>query len=204
MEEVPVKPREYRPAWLTQAARWRPEVTNPVLVWALGVGEKITGTLTRNLRVSAPPGREKRFEMRIRNALAPSVLMDEANRVGGITITILVRESFGKPTLVSVDISLTREQMDQVRTHLLDPDQEEAQLRTYDLFLADFLERVVQEVWDNPEIAPVGVRGRLIITGENPEVLLDMTDLGYRDEIARPADLYERLGAPASDPLWRP
>lgn len=35
-------------------------------------------------------------------------------------------------------------------------------------------------------------------------LVADMTALGYAGETARPDDLYERLGAPAADPTWRP
>lgn len=190
-----------------QQIRWRPELTNRAVVRALGALQRIAANLTQNLRIEPPPGREERFVLRLRRALASSPLMAEAERVGGPGIVIQVRESFGKPTLVSVDLALSVGQMKLIEQHLLDPIREEAQRRTYELFLSDLLERVVQELWDNPEIAPVGVRGRFVVTdddGKIERVLLDMRDLGYIDETARPGDLYARLGAPASDPLWRP
>jgi len=33
---------------------------------------------------------------------------------------------------------------------------------------------------------------------------VDMTALGFEDEIARPDELYDRYGAPECDPAWRP
>ena len=37
-----------------------------------------------------------------------------------------------------------------------------------------------------------------------PEVVVDMTALGFEDEIARPDELYACYGAPDCDPAWRP
>lgn len=203
------RPRYQLPslAHLGQQIRWRPEVNNRIIVWFLGLGQRITSALTENLRMVPPPGQEERFALRLRAALASSPLISESERVGGVGVQVQVRESFGKPTLVSVDLTLSEAQLDQIKQNILDPRQGKAQRDTYNLLLSDLLERVVQEMWDNPEIAPVGVRGRFVIT-DGPDgkdrVLLDMRDLGYVDETARPGDLYARLGSPASDPAWRP
>lgn len=74
----------------------------------------------------------------------------------------------------------------------------------------DMLSTVVKTMW-NMEIAPVAVRGRVLVRessgatkDDEARVLADMTSLGYAGETARPDDLYERLGPPAADPTWRP
>ena len=74
----------------------------------------------------------------------------------------------------------------------------------------DMLSTVVKTMW-NMEIAPVAVRGRVLVRESagaaedgQESVLADMTSLGYAGETARPDDLYERLGPPAADPTWRP
>lgn len=201
-----MNPNESDP--LGRVVRWRPEVTNPALVNALSFVKKVIAGMTRNLRVSAPPGRDERFTMRLRRALSSSALMAEAARVGGVAFSVHAQESFGKPMLVSVDLSITPEQAEQLAVHLLgDPDvtSQEDRRRSYRVLLSDLLERVVEEVWDNPEIAPVGVRCRFLIRRKDtPQVLLDLSDIGYQDETARPGDIYARLGPPASDPRWRP
>lgn len=74
---------------------------------------------------------------------------------------------------------------------------------------ADLLDRAARAMWDNPELAPVAVRGRMLAsrTQTDPDeetLLLDLRDIGYPDEIARVEDLFERYGAPAFDQAWRP
>ena len=95
--------------------------------------------------------------------------------------------------------------------------------KTLAVLLSDLLERVVEGCWDNPEIAPVAVRGRVVAVhdhvsrageikhvrhhvgvSESETLVLDMRDLGYHDEIGRVGDLYDRYGSPKSDPAWRP
>ena len=74
------------------------------------------------------------------------------------------------------------------------------------------LDRVTRALWDNPEMAPVNVRARVLQStggeleepGAQSECLADMTTIGFTDEIARPDELFARYGAPASDPAWRP
>ena len=97
------------------------------------------------------------------------------------------------------------------------------QQRALAVFLVDLLERLVEGCWDNPEIAPVAVRGRVIAVhdhlsrageikhtrrhvgvSESETLVLDMRDLGYQDETGRVGDLYNRYGSPKADPDWRP
>lgn len=88
---------------------------------------------------------------------------------------------------------------------------------------AQALDAVTAAAWNNPEMAPVSVRARILLgrdgvhaddersdgkhvgaPGAQTEVVVDMTALGFEDEIARPDELYARYGAPDCDPAWRP
>lgn len=218
---------EKRRAFSDKPIGWSPRVHNPLAVKILSWTANITSGLTRDWRPTFLPGREERFQALLRRELASSPLMNEADRVGGVVIDVDIRSAFGKPTLVNVDLRLTERQYELIIEHLRkehegeegsqeiedaqweDTQWEDTQWKAYRFFLADLLERLVQAVWDNPEIAPVAVRGRGVLTDNSPEmkvkaVTIDMTDIGYQDETARPADLYRNLGAPASDPQWRP
>lgn len=170
-------------------------------------------------------GRPERIRAEIEAVVSRSALAKEAEAVGGVDVAVTVDNAFGKPTLISVDLRVTGEQMEQLYEQLLVPGEYEKQQRAYRMFGADLLERAVEVCWDNSELAPVAVRGRLVILRgdakellasgreaersrlvlvEGEKVFLDMTSLGFRDEIARPRDLYKRYGPPASDPAWRP
>ena len=62
--------------------------------------------------------------------------------------------------------------------------------------------------------APVSVRARVLVAhdeagdleapGAQTDTVVDMSALGFADEIARPDELYDRYGAPECDPAWRP
>ena len=76
------------------------------------------------------------------------------------------------------------------------------------------LDAVTRATWNNPEMAPVSVRARVLLThddagdveapGTQTDTVVDMSALGFADEIARPDELYDRDGAPEHDPAWRP
>ena len=66
-------------------------------------------------------------------------------------------------------------------------------------------------------MVPVTVRARVLVArtdggdadslaapGAQTDAVVDMTALGFEDEIARPDELYIRYGAPEGDPAWRP
>ena len=48
------------------------------------------------------------------------------------------------------------------------------------------------------------VAGDLEAPGAQTDTIVDMSALGFADEIARPDELYDRYGAPECDPAWRP
>lgn len=202
---VPVNKGSHAPS------RRLPQIDNPVLIGVAGLGALGAGIALRSLRPSHRSGRSERIRM---------LVTDAVERDTGVTgtdpratsVEVQVHEAFGKPPLVSIDIRLESAVDDEVA--------------------ADALDRAARAAWDNPEIAPVAVRGRVLLgggagsvpstapgvdgahvglgshtvaaEGPAPKVLADMTSLGCEDETARPADLYARYGSPASDPAWRP
>lgn len=114
-------------------------------------------------------------------------------RGGAARVLVEVGEGFGRPSLVSADIIV-------------------ADGQGGDGGAVPMLDRVTRALWDNPEMAPVNVRARVLQStggeleepGAQSECLADMTTIGFTDEIARPDELFARYGAPASDPAWRP
>jgi hypothetical protein len=108
-----------------------------------------------------------------------SMLAEKLDRVPGLEkIVVDTKQSFGKPLLV--------------RTHLT--------LSEMPVSPTDLLERTARYVWDNATKSPVAVS--VTITGPGEQWTL--ADLDFEDEVARPHELYERFGAPASDPNWKP
>ncbi|QWW20764.1 hypothetical protein I6B53_10465 [Schaalia sp. 19OD2882] len=201
-----------------QAGARIPQIDNPLLLGALGLAAVGAGAALAVLRPSRRGGRTARFRSLALGALAgapsgPSGRMELAD--------LQVQEGFGKPTLVSFDVLVDglgdggeagRDRAQGTTSALVnEPDAEPpadstppAQVAA-DIgpLLLDAFDRLVQAIWDNPEIAPVAIRGRLLSpSGTRP--LADMTSLGFDGEIARPADLYEHYGSPASDRGWRP
>lgn len=108
-----------------------------------------------------------------------TMLSDKLGRVPGLDkIVVDTKQSFGKPLLV--------------RTHL--------SLAEMPVSPTDLLERTARYVWDNATKSPVAVS--VTITGPGEQWTL--ADLDFEDEVARPHELFERFGAPASDPNWKP
>jgi hypothetical protein len=206
-----------------------PQIDNPVIVGAVGLGLLGAGAAVRTLRPRGRRGREERFRQRIAEALARGRGVPEGGGGAGgpgaelglspEDLDVRVEESFGRPTLVSVDVRVGREGLARAAGG--------SAATLADAVLPDLLDRIARAAWDNPEVAPVAVRGRITLdvagggdaavapgaggseapgapAGGGPHVLADMTALGFPDEIARPGDLYDRYGAPASDPAWRP
>ena len=108
-----------------------------------------------------------------------------------------VGEGFGRPSLVSIDVVVASSDALSER---------EAATRA--------LDAITRATWNNPEMAPVSVRARVLLAhdevddleapGVQTDTVVDMSALGFADEIARPDELYDRYGAPECDPAWRP
>ena len=185
-------------------ARRLPQLAGPLVIGALGVGAVGAGIAWRALASTRGGGRAQRFEDIVWSAIDEAGAGPRATgggagvggrkrkgaRGGAARVLVEVGEGFGRPSLVSADIIVADGGGGAV----------------------PMLDRVTRALWDNPEMAPVNVRARILQStggeleepGAQSECLADMTTLGFADEIARPDELFARYGAPASDPAWRP
>lgn len=199
-------------------ARRLPQLAGPLVIGALGVGAVGAGIAWRALASTRGGGRAQRFEDIVWSAIdeagagprtakgprpgsaplsvsgaGPGGGKRKGARGGAARVLVEVGEGFGRPSLVSVDIIV-------------------ADGGGGDGGAVPMLDRVTRALWDNPEMAPVNVRARVLQStggeleepGAQSECLADMTTIGFADEIARPDELFARYGAPASDPAWRP
>lgn len=193
-----------------------PQIAGPLVIGALGVGAIGAGIAWRALASTRGTGRTQRFAELASSALEaafPETFIDEAGVGPGEhgsgerrVVNVEVGEGFGRPSLVSIDV--------------VAPESDEL---TNVEIAAQALDAVTAAAWNNPEMAPVSVRARILLArdgahadddrsdGEHvgapaaqTEVVVDMTALGFEDEIARPDELYARYGAPDCDPAWRP
>lgn len=166
------------------------------------------------------PGRTAQLLALVEGQVDGLPLFSMFPHVGVPAVRLRIDESFGKPLLVTVDLLFS--DMDHILA-ALDEDEQHA-LR---VLVSDVLDRVVRVLWDNPLVAPIAIRGRVLVArdpaDENAQVVqsqgsfrnrlqvlprevlvVDMQGLGFTDEIARTEDLFERYGPAASDPNWRP
>lgn len=170
---------------LNDLERHLPQIDSPILLGAAAVGALGAGLALSRLRSGGRGGRSKRFEQWVCQALkrADGTIPEGDEVVRRIQVEVL--EGFGKMPLVDIEILVDDQAL--VWTHLMGE---------------DLLELVAKTAWNNPEIAPVAVRARLLSAIDGHEVA-DMSTLGFDAEAARPSDLFERFGAPASDPFWK-
>ena len=193
-----------------------PQIAGPLVIGALGVGAIGAGIAWRALASTRGTGRTQCFAELASSALEaafPETFIDEAGVGPGErgsserrVVNVEVGEGFGRPSLVSIDV--------------VAPASDEL---TNIEIAAQALDAVTAAAWNNPEMAPLSVRARILLArdgvhadddrrdgeyvgapGAQTEVVVDMTALGFEDEIARPDELYARYGAPDCDPAWRP
>ena len=182
-----------------------PQIAGPLMIGALGVGALGAGIAWRALSSTRGTGRTQRFVDLATAALdsgfplrSDEGVADEgAARVPRRVVHVEVGEGFGRPSLVSIDIVVASSDAlseREVATRALDA--------------------ITRATWNNPEMAPVSVRARVLAAhdeagdleapGAQTDTVVDMSALGFADEIARPDELYDRYGAPDCDPTWRP
>ena len=192
-----------------------PQIAGPLVIGALGVGAIGAGIAWRALASTRGTGRTQRFVELVSSALEaafPETFIDEAGadfgeqvageRTAGErrVVNVEVGEGFGRPSLVSIDVVLPAQDA------LTDP-----------VTATSALDEITRATWNNPEMVPVSVRARVLVArtddgdadslaapGAQTDAVVDMTALGFEDEIARPDELYIRYGAPEGDPAWRP
>ena len=180
-----------------------PQIAGPLMIGALGVGALGAGIAWRALSSTRGTGRTQRF-VDLATAALESDFPAPAHEAGAgearaprRVVHVEVGEGFGRPSLVSIDVVVRPS----------DPlaDREEA---------TRALDAITRATWNNPEMAPVSVRARVLVShddasdleapGAQTDTVIDMSALGFADEIARPDELYDRYGAPDCDPAWRP
>ena len=189
--------------------RQLPQITGVFTLAALRSLRRVVKRALAGLRPTPPVGRDERFRTLVLEQINSSPLVDVRGPGREVDAEVEVLQTFGKPTIVSFDVvvvdeSGAPEDADGRDGIFASPGQR--------ALAVDLFDRVVQAIWNNPEMAPVGIRGRVFVTrpgeAENaaPEksLVFDMTELGFQDEIARPQTLFGRYGAPTSDPEWRP
>ena len=182
-----------------------PQIAGPLMIGALGVGALGAGIAWRALSSTRGTGRTQRFVDLATAALDSGfpLRVDEAGAGEGAAraprrvVHVEVGEGFGRPSLVSIDVVVASS--DFLSEH-------EAATRA--------LDAITRATWNNPEMAPVSVRARVLLAhdeaddleapGAHTDTIVDMSALGFADEIARPDELYDRYGAPECDPAWRP
>ena len=187
-----------------------PQIAGPLMIGALGVGALGAGIAWRALSSTRGTGRTQRFVDLVTAALESGfpLRVDEAGDGAGVAgegvaraprrvVHVEVGEGFGRPSLVSIDVVVSAADF---------LSQREAATRA--------LEAVTRVTWNNDEMAPVSVRARVLLAhdevddleapGAQTDTVVDMSALGFADEIARPDELYDRYGAPDCDPAWRP
>ena len=187
-----------------------PQIAGPLMIGALGVGALGAGIAWRALSSTRGTGRTQRFVDLATAALESGfpLRVDEAGAGGGSgaegvaraprrVVHVEVGEGFGRPSLVSIDVVVASSDALSER---------EAATRA--------LDAITRATWNNPEMAPVSVRARVLgahddaddleAPGVQTDTVVDMSALGFADEIARPDELYDRYGAPDCDPAWRP
>lgn len=194
-----------------------PQIAGPLMIGALGVGALGAGIAWRALSSTRGTGRTQRFVDLATAALESGfplrvdeagdgeagagadarVNADGAGRAPRRVVHVEVGEGFGRPSLVSIDVVVSAADV---------LSQREAATRA--------LDAVTRVTWNNDEMAPVSVRARVLLAhddatdleapGAQTDTVVDMSALGFADEIARPDELYDRYGAPECDPTWRP
>ena len=194
-----------------------PQIAGPLMIGALGVGALGAGIAWRALSSTRGTGRTQRFVDLATAALESGfplredeagdgeagtgadarVHADGAGRAPRRVVHVEVGEGFGRPSLVSIDVVVSAADF---------LSQREAATRA--------LDAITRVTWNNAEMAPVSVRARVLrardeaddleAPGAQTDTVVDMSALGFADEIARPDELYDRYGAPECDPTWRP
>ena len=185
-----------------------PQIAGPLMIGALGVGALGAGIAWRALSSTRGTGRTQRFvdlvtaalDARFPERTTDEACVNDASSGQHRVVNVEVGEGFGRPCLVSIDVVLPAQDA------LTDP-----------VAATLALDEVTRATWNNDEMAPVSVRARILVArtddndeeglaapGAQTDAVIDMTALGFADEIARPDELYDRYGAPECDPAWRP
>lgn len=220
-----------------------PQINSPAIVGALSVVATAGQAVMKNLQPHLPAARDQQIRQNLLDILETATKAGALENLELLDVRVSLREAFGKPTLISADLVVVAlppvphyapNSASRSAPPPAPPQTQSAWTSTAltsaapetpsEFFLCDLFARLVERLWDNPVVAPVAIRGRVVAEMREPgstgqpgkdervnqadtpatRTLLDMRDLGYQDEIGRPEDLYANYGAPAADPRWRP
>lgn len=130
----------------SSATRKIPQIASPLVIGALGVGALGAGIAMQAMRPSKRSGRSSRFRTLLLSSVdeALRARLEELEPSIPLEVSVEVGEGFGKPALVAFDIFLPK-------VGGVSP-----------AILSELLDVATKAVWDNPELAPVAIRGRII------------------------------------------
>ncbi|WRS30849.1 hypothetical protein U6G28_03960 [Actinomycetaceae bacterium MB13-C1-2] len=141
-----------------------PQITGPKTIRTLGAVRSLVRSTVGHLKPVIPPGRNERFRNLIMVVLDASPLVEEVRKWSDIDVRAEVFEGFGKPTLVNFDVILT----DHDPNHSELEGVSKAEQLSLGVLGEDVFERAVEAIWNNPEMAPVGIRGRVLVSSSVP------------------------------------
>lgn len=136
----------------SSATRKIPQIASPLVIGALGVGALGVGIAMQAMRPSKRSGRSSRFRALLLSSVdeALRARLEDLEPSIPLEVSVEVGEGFGKPALVAFDIFLPK-------GGGVSP-----------AILSELLDVATKAVWDNPELAPVAIRGRIITPFDVP------------------------------------
>lgn len=136
----------------SSATRKIPQIASPLVIGALGVGALGAGIAMQAMRPSKRSGRSSRFRTLLLSSVdeALRARLEDLEPSPPLEVSVEVGEGFGKPALVAFDVCLPK-------GGGVSP-----------AILSELLDVATKAVWDNPELAPVAIRGRIITSFDAP------------------------------------
>ncbi len=136
----------------SSATRKIPQIASPLVIGALGVGALGAGIAMQAMRPSKRSGRSSRFRTLLLSSVdeALRARLEDLEPSPPLEVSVEVGEGFGKPALVAFDVCLPKG------------------AGVSPAILSELLDVATKAVWDNPELAPVAIRGRIIAASDSP------------------------------------
>lgn len=174
---------------VTWADRFQlPQITRRGEIAALSLVRSTVKGLFGNLKPTTEPTASDRLRALVMDVVKDSPVLTSIDEQTPVEVRLHLQEGFGKPLLVDVDLLLF---IDQAAFDALLEAQRNVQKETAEQdtlasekvawdsgpstgrpavvgLLMDLFERVVIALWDNDQIAPVSIRGRMLALHGNP------------------------------------